>query len=222
MLFIGAGSALVVSGELQAITVLGTGTAALIGGDLTDPENDGAADADSGYNAVFASSEEAGFGGGEFAFNIFDNRVGGGNDKWCCGNDPGFPYWVQATFEQPIQVTQFTLSSANDTPGRDPRVWQILGSNDGVNFDTIFSQDNPASSLWGDTRLQVIRFDAGADFTLPDYYSTIRLNVDATGLTTGARFQIAEFEIFGNPIPEPSVSTLLALCGFGALSWRRR
>ncbi len=63
--------------------VLGTGTGSLIGGDLTDPEDDGQPDADEGYNAIFTSSEEPGFGGGEFAFNVFDNQLGPGNAKWC-------------------------------------------------------------------------------------------------------------------------------------------
>ncbi len=67
----------------HAEKVLGTGTASLLGGDLTDPEDDGAPDADEGYNAKFTSSEEPGFGGGEFAFNVFDNQLGGGNAKWC-------------------------------------------------------------------------------------------------------------------------------------------
>ena len=38
----------------------------LVGGDLTDPEDDGDPEFDEGYEAVFASSEEEGFGGGEF------------------------------------------------------------------------------------------------------------------------------------------------------------
>ncbi len=63
--------------------VLGTGTGSLIGGDLTDPEDDGQPDVDQGYNAKFSSSEEPGFGGGEFAFNVFDNQLGPGNAKWC-------------------------------------------------------------------------------------------------------------------------------------------
>ena len=68
---------------VYAEEVLGTGTGSLIGGDLTDPEDDGQPDADVGYNAKFSSSEEPGFGGGEFAFNVFDNQLGGGNAKWC-------------------------------------------------------------------------------------------------------------------------------------------
>ena len=64
-----------------AVTVLGTGTGALIGGDLTDPNNNGSPDANVGYDAIFASDNEPGFGGGEFSFNVFDNQVGGGNAR---------------------------------------------------------------------------------------------------------------------------------------------
>ena len=67
----------------QAEEVLGIGTGSLLGGDLTDPEDDGAPDADEGYNAIFSANEEPGFGGGEFAFNVFDNILGPGNAKWC-------------------------------------------------------------------------------------------------------------------------------------------
>ena len=37
----------------QAEEVLGTGTGELLGGDLTDPEDDGEPDEDKGYNAKF-------------------------------------------------------------------------------------------------------------------------------------------------------------------------
>ena len=60
----------------QAEEVLGTGTESLLGGDLTDPEDDGEPEADKGYDAKFSANEEPGFGGGEFSFNVFDNRLG--------------------------------------------------------------------------------------------------------------------------------------------------
>ncbi|MYK95840.1 hypothetical protein F4009_17895, partial [Candidatus Poribacteria bacterium] len=69
----------------QAEEVLGTGTGELLGGDLTDPEDDGEPEADKGYDAIFSANDEPGFAGGEFAFNVFDNRLGPSNDKWCCG-----------------------------------------------------------------------------------------------------------------------------------------
>ena len=103
--------------------VLGTGTSSLIGGDLTDPEDDGAADADEGYNAIFTANEEPGFGGGEFSFNVFDNILGPGNDKWCCGKGGGIPeegLHVTAELEEAYVLTHFTVSSANDVPREGP------------------------------------------------------------------------------------------------------
>ena len=67
----------------QAEEVLGVGTDSLLGGDLTDPEDDGNPEADDGYNAKFTANDEPGFAGGEFAFNVFDNVLGPGNAKWC-------------------------------------------------------------------------------------------------------------------------------------------
>jgi len=183
--------------------VLGIGTGFLLGGDLTDPENDGAPDSDVGYNAVFRSSEEPGFAGGEFAFNVFDNFVGGGNDKWCCGSEggtfPAEPIWIEATFEDTFVLTHFTIASANDTVGRDPRVWEIQGSNDGVNYDTIHREDDPSASVWGIDRNEVLQWTAGTQYAQPAPYSTFRFICFATGLTTGARYQISEIEFFGVP-----------------------
>jgi hypothetical protein len=184
--------------SVPGVPILGT---ELLGMDLTDPEDDGDPESDDGYNATFDSSEEPEFGGAESAFNVFDNVVGGGNDKWCCGDlgDPPFPegpIWVTATFEDPIVLTHFTISSANDTPGRDPFVWEIQGSNDGENFTTIYRQED-TESVWGADRLVVAEFRAGNNYDMPAAFATIRFICFETALTTGARFQLAELEYFG-------------------------
>ena len=91
----------------QAEEVLGTGTDSLLGGDLTDPEDDGEAESDDGYDAIFSANDEPGFGGGEFAFNVFDNRLGPSNDKWCCGRGGGIPdegLHVTAEFEEQLRI----------------------------------------------------------------------------------------------------------------------
>src|SRR5262245_12092562 len=116
----------------HGFTILGVGQGFLLGSDLTDPENNGDPDADVNYNAVFSASEEPGFGGAEGAFNVFDNQVGGGNMKWCCGdqnNFPANPISITATFATPVILRTFTLTSGNDTPARDPLIWEIQGSN---------------------------------------------------------------------------------------------
>ena len=213
---------LALSATAQAYVILGQNAASLIGGDLTDPENDGAADANTNYNATFLSDHEQGFGGGEFAYNVFDNRVGGGNDKWCCGDaNLGFPHWVQATFDHPYLLTHFTVTSSNDTSGRDPRVWQVLGSNNGIDFDVIYSRNNTSTAVWTQ-RNQVIRFnDGGADFVTQTVgYTTFRLSTDKTGLTSGAYFALNEIEFFGTVVPEPV--TVLTVAALGGLVIRRR
>ena len=63
---------------IQAEVILGTGTASLVGGDLTDPEDDGDPEADNGYNATFHANDEEGFGGGESAFLSDTHECGHG------------------------------------------------------------------------------------------------------------------------------------------------
>ena len=209
----------------SASVIRGIGTAALRGGDLTDPENNGDPENNVNYNATFAASEEPNFGGSEGAFNVFDNQAqGGGNAKWCCGDQNNFPtnpITVDATFNAGPQVLRsFTITSGNDTPARDPLVWKIQGSNDGTNFTDIFSRNDTTTSVWT-ARDQVVEFDAGTDYTTPPGYATIRFLCTATGLTSGAPFQLDELEYF-NTVPEPASLGLAGLGIFGFLGRRRR
>ena len=183
----------------QAWEILGTGTGSLIGGDLTDPEDDGLPDTDEGYDVIFSSNDEPGFGGGEFAYNVFDNRLGPSNDKWCCGPGGGIPdegLHITVELEERQALTHFTVSSANDVPGRDPTEWAIQGSNDGANFTDIFTYEGDA--LW-DQRLQVIRFDAPEDFEVQNVaYKFLRFVCYNTATNPdGAYYQVGEIEYFG-------------------------
>ena len=190
------------SDTAQAEEILGVGTESLLGGDITDPEDDGNPEADDGYDVIFSSNDEPGFAGGEFSFNVFDNVVGGGNDKWCCGPGGGIPdegLHITVEFAEPQILTHFTISSANDTPARDPIDWEIQGSNNGTDFTTIFSQEG--DSLWGATRLQVILFEAGEDFDVQkNAYQFLRfVCFDTVANPAGAYYQVSEIEYFGGP-----------------------
>src|SRR5690606_27642399 len=85
---------------------LGTGTGSLIGGDLTDPEDD---IDDSFFEGDFfnwvsvTGSSEVNFGG-EGALDVFDNKLGPGDDKWCC--DPA-PQELTVEFAEPVALTHF-------------------------------------------------------------------------------------------------------------------
>lgn len=50
--------------------------------------------------------------------------------------------WLQLKFEQAFKVTQYSITSANDSPGRDPKNWALQGSNDGSNWETLETRLN--------------------------------------------------------------------------------
>ena len=181
-------------------TVLGTGTTALLGGDLTDPENDGSETGNGGQGSRFnwvsatATSEPNFSPGGpsnEGAFDVFDNKVGSGETKWCCS---GPDQSVAVEFDRPYVLTHFTIASGNDVPGRDPDVWEIQGSNDGNNWNRIFRYDRNGTSPFTQ-RLQVIRYDGdGVDFATPPPYTWFRYEVTSV---VSSSHQINELEFFG-------------------------
>ncbi|MBI1370580.1 MAG: hypothetical protein GC162_18235 [Planctomycetes bacterium] len=190
----------------------------LIGGDSTDPENNGAADANVNYNATFFSNNKPGFGAPEQSFNVFDNRTGPTSDKWCCDGvstpSEGFLF-VGATFASGGKLDKFTVTSSNDTPARDPIHWLIQGSNDGTNWTTVFEQ-NAATTMWTG-RSQTIEFDAGIDYAVTDYFISYRYVALATG---GTQHALGELEFFLIPTPGALPAGLVLLVLIVALRFR--
>lgn len=239
----GAAAVMLLASTSSAVPIIrGTGNGALIGSDLTDLGNNGVEAGYvggasippavlSGFDARFFASSEAAFGGGENAFNVFDNLTGAGNNKWCCEGvteaTDGSGVSVGADFSQTlaagpftgIVLNRFTMTTSNDSPGRDPDVWAIQGSNDGTTWVNIYST---ATNVFGATRDQVFEFSvANGDFPTPLAYDQFRLFADSTA---GAGiFALGELELFGNivTIPEPATATL-GLLALGGLLLRRR
>ena len=175
------------------ITNLGTGTGALLDFDLTDPENDGsdATPEGSGFNwvSVTSNGSPAVFSPGESAANVFDNKVGGGEMKWCCGGGSA-PQNITVEFAQYTSLQYFTITSGNDAADRDPRVWEIQGSNDGLTFAPIVRINYTGGAIWT-ARSQVLQVALPAR-SLP--YRYIRYQSYTTG---GANHALGEIEYFG-------------------------
>ena len=194
-------------GNGASMEVLGVGTEALLGGDLTDPENDGdelAGETDPSWNwKSITSNNEPGFEGAEFSFNVFDNTLAPGNAKWCCDDaTEEAPKNITVEFFEPVRLTHFTVSSANDVPARDPLTWQIQGSNDGITFDPIFVHDSDESQ-WGAERYQVNKYTLDVP-ALP--YRFIRFEATRTA---DPLFQLGEIEYFGEfGTGEPKIELL--------------
>jgi hypothetical protein len=80
---------------------------------------------------------------------LFDNSTA---TKWLCDNSAGSPvysWWIGYRLPTAAAVNQYTVTSANDIPNRDPQDWKFQGSYDRtvwVDADTRTGEDFPSRS----------------------------------------------------------------------------
>lgn len=94
--------------------------------------------------------------------------------------------WVQYRSTVPAIVTKYTITSANDVPERDPRDWNLAGSNDGVNWTVLDSRSGQAFSS------RFLKKTYSVENTLS--FTHYRLNITANNGHTGTQF--AEWELY--------------------------
>jgi len=107
----------------------------------------------------------------------FDANVG---SKWFNGN-AGTTGWIEYDFGASLTQTikRYTVSAANDVPGRDPKNWQFQGSSDGSTWTTLDTQSSQTFTY---------RYQANTyTISSPAAYRYYRLNItanngDSTGL----------------------------------------
>ncbi|NIS80349.1 MAG: hypothetical protein GTO14_09120, partial [Anaerolineales bacterium] len=124
----------------------------------------------------------------------FDNLT---STKWL-DFSPSYS-WIQYQYadSKTSVVTEYTLTSANDYPERDPMDWNILGSNDGGStWDTL---DTRTGELFT-ARFQTRSFQ----FTNSTAYNIYRLEITQVrdGATANS-VQLAEIELIGTPPAPP-------------------
>lgn len=94
--------------------------------------------------------------------------------------------WVQYRSTVPAIVTKYTITSANDVPGRDPRNWNLAGSNDGAHWTVLdIRSDETFPSRFLKKTYSI------ANTTPFIYY---RLNIADNNGSTGTQF--AEWELY--------------------------
>ncbi len=98
--------------------------------------------------ALCASGQKAFFGHEE----VIAASDGKAETKWCVEHQNQPVIWEVRLPESRV-VSQYTLTSANDTPKRDPSAWELVGSNDGKQWTTLDKhQDEPPFAKRGETR----------------------------------------------------------------------
>lgn len=96
------------------------------------------------------------------------------------------PFWLTLQFEEAKVANVYTLTSGNDAPGRDPRDWQILGSNDGENWDLLDERTGETFNSRNLTREFYFAND-----TAYTYY-----RLDVTSNNGSGLFQMSEWRLF--------------------------
>ncbi|MGK5739958.1 ThuA domain-containing protein [Micromonospora sp. URMC 103] len=115
--------------------------------------------------------------------------------KWLARTTTG---WLAAKLAQPVVVSRYALTSANDFPGRDPKNWTLQGSEDGstwTDLDTRTDETFPQ-------RFQTKQYT----FTNTKAYQHYRLNITAN--SGEPLIQLAELWLIGpdsGPPPEATV-----------------
>ncbi|MEV5407313.1 GH92 family glycosyl hydrolase [Thermopolyspora sp. NPDC052614] len=137
---------------------------------------------------VTASGEN--LNAGEIRENAAD---GDSNTKWLVFTDTRTG-WLAYRLTEPTTVVHYAITSANDIPDRDPRDWQVQGSQDGRNWTTLDTRTGETF----DARFQRKEYR----FENTTAYAYYRLNITAN---RGAGIiQLAEWELSdGSTAPKP-------------------
>ena len=118
---------------------------------------------------------------GEGKAQAFDNST---STKWL---DFSATSWIQFQFagSNAYACTEYTFTSANDFPERDPKSWTLKGSNNGTSWTTLDTRSNVAFSA----RFQKLTFTF-SNSTAYKYYK-----VDNITNNSGTIIQLAEIEL---------------------------
>jgi len=170
------GSALVGAdcGVCSGFKLCGGGGQESVCGALTDPTLGGMATASS----VMFSHED-----GSKAFDLDITS------KWYAG-DTNATGWLAYQFPGTDShvVTSYSITSANDMPGRDPSAWELQGSNDGSSWVTV---DQRTAQVFAGRR-QTNPYTCANATAYRWYRLLVTANSGATSL------QLAELVLYGN------------------------
>lgn len=122
----------------------------------------------------------------ESGAKLFDNTS---STKYCTFISASDQVTMTYHSTQSARLTSYTITSANDYEGRDPKNWRLEGSSNGTTWETIDQRIDQSFSA----RFQKKTYDV----TTSKFFSHYRLVVTDRRTASSTVFQIAEIELFG-------------------------
>lgn len=124
----------------------------------------------------------------ETSANLIDGKT---STKYCTdkGSGDGPVAWIVYHLPEAKAVTAYSITSANDEPGRDPKNWKLQGSNDGNTWTDLDTQSDQKFSDRYETKKYMVY--GGASYK---YY---RLYITATYQTDNTMIQLSEWTLEG-------------------------
>ena len=122
----------------------------------------------------------------ETAANLIDGKT---STKYCTDkdSDDGAVAWIVYHLPAAKAVTAYSITSANDEHGRDPKNWKLQGSNDGKTWTDLDTQSDQTFSNYFETKKYMVY--GGASY---EYY---RLYITATYDTNNSMIQLSEWTL---------------------------
>ncbi|RUT72472.1 hypothetical protein D0817_02375 [Flavobacterium cupreum] len=122
--------------------------------------------------ATITVSKDNGNGaqGGEGSLKLIDNDL---SSKFLVGglDTNNINFWMQQELTEAAVVNKYNFTSGNDAPDRDPKNWELLGSDDGSSWTSLDTRTNQVFSGRNQTREFVV-----TNTTAYKYY---RINITA-------------------------------------------
>ncbi|TWT35138.1 CotH protein [Posidoniimonas corsicana] len=163
----------------------GVELADLVGGDLTDPEDDGV------LAVEFIGGASSNSPTGEEPARALDNTR---STKWLAFAPEGTYYEINFLDGLPRIIDGYTITSANDAPDRDPYSWTLSGSNDGVTYHQIDSRD---AQDFAD-RFETRQYEFVNTAAYSHYRFDFQTEYGVTGANQPVAIQMAEIELLSS------------------------
>lgn len=147
-----------------------------------------------GVTITVDKENRGGASAGEGSLKVIDNNV---SSKFLIffsdyGSGP-YTNYIQLRYPRGQKAVRYSLTSANDAPGRDPKTWVLEGSNNGTDWTTVDSRSNESFASRGLTQTYNIAAASQAKYT---YYRLQITDYFGGNGVANQLFQLAEFRLF--------------------------